>query len=77
MTSLKLALMVFSGKRHLVVYGLHQKYGKIVRTGMYSSLLIAFTYQLDSFDFRSEHFVIQLLLCNRANLCFFKRFLKE
>ncbi|KAH8093149.1 cytochrome P450 [Cristinia sonorae] len=33
MTSLKLAHMVWSGKRHLVIYGLHQKYGKVVRTG--------------------------------------------
>lgn len=38
MTSLKLAAMVWSGKRHLVIYGLHEKYGKIVRTGQYFRL---------------------------------------
>ncbi|CAL1701534.1 unnamed protein product [Somion occarium] len=32
-TSLKLAYIVWTGKRHLVIYGLHQKYGKVVRTG--------------------------------------------
>lgn len=33
MTSLKLAHMVWTGKRHLVIHGLHEKYGKVVRTG--------------------------------------------
>ncbi|OCH95943.1 cytochrome P450 [Obba rivulosa] len=33
MTSLRLAQVVWTGKRHLYVYDLHEKYGKVVRTG--------------------------------------------
>ncbi|EMD30730.1 hypothetical protein CERSUDRAFT_101048 [Gelatoporia subvermispora B] len=33
MTSLKLAQMVWSGKRHEKIIQLHKKYGKVVRTG--------------------------------------------
>ncbi|EMD40439.1 hypothetical protein CERSUDRAFT_91160 [Gelatoporia subvermispora B] len=32
-TSLRLAHVVWTGKRHLYIYGLHEKYGKVVRTG--------------------------------------------
>lgn len=32
-TSLKLAALVYSGKRYLVIKDLHRKYGKFVRTG--------------------------------------------
>ncbi|EMD41365.1 hypothetical protein CERSUDRAFT_89930 [Gelatoporia subvermispora B] len=32
-TSIKLAEMVWSGKRHVVIVDMHKKYGKVVRTG--------------------------------------------
>jgi hypothetical protein len=37
-TTLKLAYMVWGGKRFLVIKDLHQKHGKFVRTGQHQSI---------------------------------------
>lgn len=37
-TSLRLVYITYSGRRHIVVDGLHQEYGKFVRTGKISVL---------------------------------------
>ena len=65
-TSLRTAYIVYSGRRHLIMAGLHAKYGEYVRTGQffYASNLLAETPKM-----RSQHVVHQLSCRSLSHLC--------